>query len=63
MCQSRSLHDLNQTDLKMTDQGLTDEAVAAACKDGNPITKVKTGLATFARNVRGHGSGNIAECM
>ncbi|KAG9336814.1 hypothetical protein JZ751_003162 [Albula glossodonta] len=24
---------------KMTDKGLTDEAVAAACKDGNPITK------------------------
>lgn len=28
----------------MADHGLTDEAVAAACKDGNPITKVRDKL-------------------
>lgn len=40
----------------MTDQGLTDEAVAAACKDGNPITKVQAGLSICTYFCGGNGN-------
>ncbi|XP_042593421.1 lactoylglutathione lyase-like [Cyprinus carpio] len=37
-CQPPSDHQA-ETHLKMAEQGLTNEAAAAACKEGNPITK------------------------
>jgi len=35
----------------MTDQGLTNEAAAAACKDGNPITKVRRSFESRTRDL------------